>query len=304
VKPSRLPLRAALAATLFLAPHPACPSSLATHGPAVPASPPPASLAIASPALHGPTGILPDQIPTTLALIGPFEILSNGAIRTQTRDPSAETQGDPASDPASLTVLYQFGLPEDPPIQRWREQDSRPVFHSLWDKDGIRYTQSILIARLHPDDPIPPNAKLPPDAVLLMQLAGLSLASEYTDATASFEVQFQDQTFPLSLDRTWVYTHLASAPLLLAQIDVPAEGIAAHTGSTLRFRGHMPPGLSGAMTVKIPLGPLSSPDDLDRLHDLEFEEELRRLKRSSKPDIDPEFHTLDSLLVPVSAPGS
>ena len=42
----------------------------------------------------------------------------------------------------------------------------------------------------------------------------------------------------------------------------------------------MPPGTSGAMTIKIPLDRLTGEAQLNHLHDLEFDQEYRRLKRS------------------------
>jgi hypothetical protein len=41
----------------------------------------------------------------------------------------------------------------------------------------------------------------------------------------------------------------------------------------------MPPGTFGAMTIKIPLAPVEGRDALERLQDLEFDEEFRRVKR-------------------------
>jgi hypothetical protein len=41
----------------------------------------------------------------------------------------------------------------------------------------------------------------------------------------------------------------------------------------------MPPGTSGAMTIKIPLDPVAGQMQLDQLHDLEFDEAYRRAKR-------------------------
>ena len=62
--------------------------------------------------------------------------------------------------------------------------------------------------------------------------------------------------------------------------DVPAEGVAPpQQPGSLRFRGHMPPGTRGSMTIKIPLGPLPDAKALAWLEDLEFDEQLQYLKR-------------------------
>jgi hypothetical protein len=66
---------------------------------------------------------------------------------------------------------------------------------------------------------------------------------------------------------------------LLAAVDVPSSGIAGTNGTQLQFQGSMPPGTSGALTVKIPLGRLEGKTALDRLYDLAFDDEYERVKR-------------------------
>ena len=66
---------------------------------------------------------------------------------------------------------------------------------------------------------------------------------------------------------------------MIAAIEIGAEGIEESAGPRLKFRGHMPPGTSGAMTIKIPLDRLAGEAQLNQLHDLEFDQEYRRTKR-------------------------
>jgi hypothetical protein len=189
-----------------------------------------------------------------------------------TINPSAHPQ------PKTVSVRYHFGLPAQPPDRRWREDDQLPIHHAVWEHQEIRYTQTLLLSRIQPGE-LMPNGTIPEDTVILVQLTGMSLATEYTDAVASLQVDVDGQPFKLALDRGLVRAATHHPPLYLAALDVPAEGVDTSSGPRLQFRGHMPPGTSGAMTIKIPLRPLVGTESLNRLLDLEFDDEFRRVRR-------------------------
>jgi hypothetical protein len=174
---------------------------------------------------------------------------------------------------------YDFGLPRQSPTRRWLEEDNLPICHTRWEKDGIRYTQSVLLTRLQEGDPTPAG-KAAPDAVLMVRLMGECLASEYTEATAAFGVEWAGQPLNLEL-RDGLACRLGGAtPTVVASVEISGTGIATTNGTQLRFRGHMPPGTSGWMTIKIPVCRLEGDQALNQLRDLEFDEESRRLKRA------------------------
>lgn len=186
-------------------------------------------------------------------------------------------EGHSASS-GSRTLRFQFGLPAKPPTKRWLEEDGLPICHSQWEQDGIRYTQSVLLTRLADGD-LQPGGKTAPDNVLLVQLVGENTASEYTEAKAALSFHRGDQTVPLALNDNLIQEIGPSEKICLGAIEIPSGGVAETEGSQLRFRGHMPPGTSGAMTFKLTLGTLNGEKALERLHFMDFTEESRRVRQ-------------------------
>jgi hypothetical protein len=182
---------------------------------------------------------------------------------------------------ASRQIRLGFGLPGTPGERRWVDDESVPICQTAWEKDGIRYTQTVLVTSLETNDQAL-TGPAPSNAVLLVQVAGHNTTAEYSAAGAAFEVKSEDRALPLEWRGGLVFVTGARAAVPLAAIDVPSEGIAGTNGLQLRFAGSMPPGTSGAMTVKIPSRVLERPAEINRLLDLEFDEELRRVKRAWK----------------------
>jgi hypothetical protein len=208
---------------------------------------------------------------------GPIGWLEDGSIRLQVGD-DVWLSGETGRKETPEFFHYQFGLPGQPPDRRWREEEVLPIYHARWDHDAIRYTQIVLISRIEPGE-VMLGDRLPDDAVILVQLTGESLATSYTDATAALKVDVDGQPLELSLERGLARAEVSDLSLILGAVDVPTEGIEGSRGPELRFRGHMPPGTSGSMTIKIPMGPVREAERLERLLDLEFDDEFRRVKR-------------------------
>jgi hypothetical protein len=180
--------------------------------------------------------------------------------------------------PTVSRVRYAFGLPTNAPVQRWLEDDALPICQTSWEQAGIRYTQKVLLTTTGTNDPTaasPASA----DAVLLVQITGHNVANEYTTASAVFEVQAGDRPLNLEWRDGLVFVAGSNTRVPLAAVDIASEGVAGTNGLQLRFRGHMPPGTSGSMTIKIPAGPREHAAAIEQLRDLEFDEEFRRVKR-------------------------
>lgn len=175
-------------------------------------------------------------------------------------------------------VLFDFGLPSQGAERRWREDDRLPVFWTRWEKDGIRYTQTVLLTRLAEGDLLP-GGKSPSDAVLMVQLAGENTDSEYREATATFSVRVAGQLLDLELNDGLAYVLEPKRRSILAAVDVPAGGAAGTNGTVLRFEGNMPPGTTGAMFLKFPASPIEDAEALEQLKYLDFDEQLRRVKQ-------------------------
>lgn len=211
----------------------------------------------------------------------PVMVASNGIISCPASAAIAACLGATQALPMAR---YDFGLPPHPPAQRWREADT-PILQTLWETGGVKYTQKVLVTRLERGDP--PRSAGTPEAVLLVQIFGECVAPEYTNAAAALAVTAGERALPLELQGDRILLLGGKEPVLLGVVDVAGSGIAATNGLRLRFQGHMPPGTSGAMTLKLPQRVLASQAELDQLRDLDFEEELLRVKKYWKDRADP-----------------
>lgn len=176
-------------------------------------------------------------------------------------------------------VRFDFGLPRKAPERRWLEDDTLPICHTLWEKDGIRYTQTVLVTRFGAGD-LPASGEPAADSVLMVQVVGENFTNDYTEATAELTVEVEGKALNLELRNDLIFSMETNASVFLVAIDVPASGIASTNGQQLRFQGNMPPGNTGAMTIKWPFTPPKGEPEIDRLRDLQFSEELYRVKRS------------------------
>ena len=60
-----------------------------------------------------------------------------------------------------------FGLPSQAPQRRWQEEGAVPICHTMWEENGIRYTQIVLMTRLGAGN-LPPAGQPADDAVLMV----------------------------------------------------------------------------------------------------------------------------------------
>lgn len=200
------------------------------------------------------------------------------AIDGSLSTPAPARLKDPGEEaPAARRLIWRFGLPDSPPEDVSLLQGRLPIHTTTWLKNGIQYTQTVLLTTL---DEEPAGAAIMD--VLLVQLTGENTASEYTDADATLEVELAGRPLPLRLESGLVGTPGGGGGehVVIAAIGVPAEGVEATDGEELRFHGHMPPGTSGAMTVKIPLGPVDGEASENALLDLVFDEQFRKVRRA------------------------
>ena len=200
-------------------------------------------------------------------------VRADGSVRV-----SVTAEAEPGKGRAVIHREFSFGLPASSPTRRGFEGDKLPIVRTQWVQNGIRYTQTVLLTLLRPDEWLLDGALLE-DFVLLVQIMGENTASEYTEATAEFAAWADRRMLELELRDGRVHASGVGGTRALAVIEVPATGVAGTRGGSLQFRGAMPPGTSGAMTIKIPLAPLKDEAAASRLSELEFDGEFRRVKR-------------------------
>jgi hypothetical protein len=186
----------------------------------------------------------------------------------------------PGAGPERLTIRLS------PPATRAARipgsaADDPTTLHQ-YENHGIRYTRRVFVTQPEqPDLAVGGDAlAAPPPPVLMIQLVGENTSNEYADAAASLSLDLDRQPLDLGLDTGLLRARWREAWIVLGAVQVPAEGTEPSTDPRhLKFRGHMPPGTSGAMTLKIPIRCVAGTTNLDWLIDLEFDEELRRAKR-------------------------
>lgn len=208
----------------------------------------------------------------TISSHGTILVSADGSVAVQNALASHSTHG------SNTPVRLAFGLPRQAPARRWLEDDSLPICHTVWEKDGIRYTQTVLVTRLGTGD-WPASGFSATGAVLMVQIVGENFTNEYREATAEFALDRAMKALNLELRDDLIFSNESSSGQFLAVINVPSSGVAGTNGLRLRFRGNMPPGNTGSMVVKLPFAPPAGEADIDRLRDLEFDNELQRVKR-------------------------
>jgi hypothetical protein len=117
---------------------------------------------------------------------------------------------------------------------------------------------------------------------LVVQLIGENFGSEYREACAALAVEVDGRRLQVELVGELVRVTKVDPPDVLAVVQVPSAGTAVGAGERLEFQGDMPPGTSGSMTVKIPLWEVRDGGWIERLRDLEFDDELKRVRRAWK----------------------
>jgi predicted MFS family arabinose efflux permease len=206
---------------------------------------------------------------------GDFLVQADGSVLGPAQ---AHLQSTGGSGAEGSRVRYDFGLPRQPPVRRWLEAPGLPICRSTWEHNGIRYTQVVLATRLEAGAPLSPDTPAA-DGVLMVRLIGENTASDYTEASAALAVRSGSEVPGLELRGDLIHLAGTNGGALLAVIEIPAGGMATSKGPALRFSGNMPPGITGSMTLKIPAFRTAGSNQFDRLRDLEFDDELERVKR-------------------------
>lgn len=173
---------------------------------------------------------------------------------------------------------YSFGLPDQSPVRRWIEDECLPIQNTEWEENGIRYTQTAFATRLDPGGLGFPDMQADDTTVLMVRITGKNTGTQYQDAHAILRLKVDGRPVPLTITNGLVFSRLPSGDLLRGVVECQAEGRPVEEGRGLRFFGNMPPGTDGTLTVKIPFITLDQPEEIERLRDLDFDPEFRRVR--------------------------
>lgn len=173
---------------------------------------------------------------------------------------------------------YDFGLPDGAPARRWIEDECLPILHTEWEQEGIRYTQTAFVTRLEPGSLGFPDMQADDPAVLLVKIHGRNVAREYRAAHATLSLRADGRPVPLTMREGLVFAWQDGAERLRAAVEVQGAVQGVADAGQIHFAGHMPPGTDGFMVLRIPFITLDRPEEIERLRDLEFDAEFRRVK--------------------------
>ncbi len=173
---------------------------------------------------------------------------------------------------------YDFDLPRSAPLRRGLEEDCLPLITTEWERDGIRYTQTAFVTRLDPGSLGFPDMQADDTAVLLVKIHGRNLASEYRTAHATLSLRADGRPVSLTMREGLLFARQDGAERLRAAVEVQGAVQGVETAGKIHFAGHMPPGTDGHMVLRIPFITLDRPEEIERLRDLDFDAEFRRVK--------------------------
>lgn len=188
------------------------------------------------------------------------------------RDTSRRTWGGHRLD-------YSFNLPKSAPAKRWIEDDCLPIQQTEWEHEGIRYSQTAFATRLDPGELGFPDTQADDTTVLMVKIAGRNVAQEYKPAHAGLSLRVDGRRVPLGLNEGVVRAKLGDAEVIRALMEGQGQANPPEVNGEIRYFGNMPPGTDGFIVVKIPFITLDKPDEIERLRNLEFDQEFGRVKR-------------------------
>lgn len=179
---------------------------------------------------------------------------------------------------SAVEIAYDFGLPPVAPEKQDFEARQVPIVITTWLHDGIRYSQTAFLSRLDSGDL--QDATNPSVAgVLFVRLTGLNTTNEYTLAKAALAQSKDGAPCPLELRDQLVYPSGTEGSRFVAALDIPSGAFTRTAGGQLEFEGKMPPGTSGSLVIRIPVGRFDATTQVTRLQDLDFDEEYQRVKK-------------------------
>jgi hypothetical protein len=176
-------------------------------------------------------------------------------------------------------LRLDFDLPRNESARRWVEEECSSILHTEWDHAGIRYTQTTLMIHMASEKGDSLAGQDGDIDVLFVRLAGRNLTNVYTNAHVMLSLTEDNRSVPLIVRDGLLQARQASGKEIVSGIvDCPVDSELVD-GRSVRYSASIPPGNDGCMFVKILFAPVETPKELERVRELDFEHEFRRVKR-------------------------
>lgn len=181
---------------------------------------------------------------------------------------------------------FDLGLPNKKPIKRELEEQCLPIIHTVWEDNGIRYTQTAFVTRLTPGDLGFPGMQSDDTAVLIVKIHGENLDSEYRVGKLNIKLNVDGKKVPLILDNDLILALSSNNKRLLrAAVQINGTPSVITNDGQIAFSGNMPPGATGYMIIKIPFITLENEQEISLLRNLDYDAEFSRVKNHWKKRI-------------------
>jgi hypothetical protein len=175
-------------------------------------------------------------------------------------------------------LRYSFGLPGGGANKRWIEDGCLPIIHGEWERDGVRYTQTALATRLEPGRLGPPDMQADDTTVLVVRIMAENTGNDTAPAAATLALQVDGRPLELSTRDGMVYARLERGETLRAAIEIPEGANVSTSEGKITCSGELPPNGTAAVVIKIPFITLDQPAELERLRNMSFHEEFKRVR--------------------------
>ena len=174
-------------------------------------------------------------------------------------------------------LTYRFGFPAKPD-KRWIEDDSLPIIHTQWEREGIRYTQTAFATRLDPGSLGFPDLHADDTTVLMLRIAVENAAGHDAPAAITLSLVADDRPLELRDRGGLLYAKTGSDDLLRGAYEIRADADRSIENGQMVWSGELPAGESADLVLAIPFITLDQPDEIERLRGLDFNREFERVK--------------------------
>jgi len=178
------------------------------------------------------------------------------------------------------SLNYRFGLPAETPAKRWIEDESLPIIHAQWLRDGVRYTQTAFATRLEAGGLGFPDMQADDTTVLVVRIMCENTGDKPAAARLGLAIEADGRALPLAIRDSRVYAKARDSELLRCEVSGPQGGNwqAEDGGKRLALARELAAGEKAAAIIKVPYITLDQPAELERLRKIGFDEQFDRVR--------------------------
>ena len=174
-------------------------------------------------------------------------------------------------------LSYSFGFSAKP-AKRWIEEESLPIVHTQWLREGIRYTETAFATRLEPGSLGFPEMHADDTTVLMVRVAAENLGNQDLPAAVSLGLTVDGKKSELRERDGLIYAKVGAEDLLRGAGEVRTEAQHGTAEGRLVWSGELPAGETADLVLKIPFITIDQPGEIERLRRLDFDGEFERVK--------------------------